>query len=194
MKRILILAAASLSFLAASAQVNWTTDRSHSSIGFTVTHLVISEVEGSFKTFDIAVSSPAADNFEGAKIEFSADVASIYTGDENRDGHLKSPDFFDAANNPKITFKSTSFKKTRGNQYKLVGDLTMHGVTKSVELTAVYNGTVKDPYGNTKAGFKITGVVNRTQFGLKWNAALETGGVVVSEDVTINCNIELKKS
>lgn len=175
------------------AQTTWSIDKSHSKIGFSVTHMIITETEGQFDNFDISVESKSDNNFEDAKINFSADVNSINTDNEKRDQHLKSDDFFNAEKFPKMTFIGKSFKKVSEKNYKLVGDLTIRDVTKSVTLDVKYNGTVKDPWGNKKAGFKISGVINRFDYGLKWNAALETGGLVVSEDVTININLELNK-
>lgn len=179
-----------------NAQTNWKVDGSHSKLGFSVTHLMVSETEGKFKVYEGTVSSKSEMDFTDAKIEFSIDVNSINTDDEKRDGHLKGADFFDVEKFPKMTFKATSMKvgKIKGT-YDLEGDLTMRGVTKKVKLTAIgASKTVKDPWGNTKYAFKITGKLNRVDYGLKWNAALEAGGVVVSEDVKINCTIELNKA
>lgn len=179
-----------------NAQTNWKVDGSHSKLGFAVTHLMVSETEGKFKVYEGTVTSKSDLDFTDAKIEFSVDVNSINTDDEKRDGHLKSADFFDVEKFPKMTFKATSMKagKIKGT-YDLEGDLTMHGVTKKVKLTAIgASKTVKDPWGNTKYAFKITGKLNRVDYGLKWNAALEAGGVVVSEDVKIDCTIELNKA
>ncbi len=179
-----------------NAQTNWKVDGSHSKLGFSVTHLMVSETEGKFKVYEGSVSSKSETDFTDAKIEFSVDVNSINTDDEKRDGHLKSGDFFDAGNFPKMNFKATSMKagKIKGT-YDLEGDLTMHGVTKKVKLTAIgASKTVKDPWGNTKYAFKVTGKLNRVDYGLKWNAALEAGGVVVSEEVKIDCTIELTKA
>lgn len=179
-----------------NAQTNWKVDGSHSKLGFAVTHLMVSETEGKFKVYEGTVASKSDLDFTDAKIEFSVDVNSINTDDEKRDGHLKSADFFDVEKFPKMTFKATSMKagKIKGT-YDLEGDLTMHGVTKKVKLTAIgASKTVKDPWGNTKYAFKITGKLNRVDYGLKWNAALEAGGVVVSEDVKIDCTIELNKA
>ncbi|MBK7667871.1 MAG: YceI family protein [Sphingobacteriaceae bacterium] len=179
-----------------NAQTNWKVDGSHSKLGFAVTHLMVSETEGKFKVYEGTVASKSEMDFTDAKIEFSVDVNSINTDDEKRDGHLKSADFFDVEKFPKMTFKATSMKagKVKGT-YDLEGDLTMHGVTKKVKLTAIgASKTVKDPWGNTKYAFKITGKLNRVDYGLKWNAALEAGGVVVSEEVKIDCTIELNKA
>ncbi len=178
------------------AQTNWKIDNSHSKMGFMVTHLMVSETEGKFKIYEGTVQSKSDLDFTDAKIEFSADVNSINTDDEKRDGHLKSPDFFDAEKNPKIIFKATSMKPTKvKTTYTLEGDLTMKGVTKKVKLVAVGSSkTVKDPWGNTKYGFKVVGTINRKDWGLNWNAALESGGVVVSENVKIDITIELNKA
>lgn len=192
----LVLGIAVLASLSASAQVNWKLDNSHSKLGFSVTHMMVSETEGKFKIYQGTVSSTTETDFTDAKIEFSADVNSINTEDEKRDGHLKSPDFFDAAKFPTITFKSTSMKPVAKGKtiYNLEGELTMHGVTKKVKLNAIgATKTVKDPYGNIKYGFKVTGTINRKDFGLAWNAALEAGGVAVSEEVKLDLNIELNK-
>ncbi|MCA6437893.1 MAG: YceI family protein [Bacteroidota bacterium] len=192
----LVLGIAVLASLSASAQVNWKLDNSHSKLGFSVTHMMVSETEGKFKIYQGTVASTTETDFTDAKIEFTADVNSINTEDEKRDGHLKSPDFFDAAKFPTITFKSTSMKPVAKGKtiYNLEGELTMHGVTKKVKLNAIgATKTVKDPYGNIKYGFKVTGVINRKDFGLSWNAALEAGGVAVSEDVKLDLNIELNK-
>jgi polyisoprenoid-binding protein YceI len=199
MKKLFTTVAASfLLMTAANAQTNWKVDASHSKLGFSVTHAMVSEVEGKFKVYEGNVSSKSDMDFTDANINFSVDVNSINTEDEKRDGHLKSPDFFDAEKFPKMTFKSTSMKpnpKAGKTAYTLTGDLTMHGVTKKVTLTAIgASKVVKDPYGNFKNGFKVMGTINRKDFGLSWNAALEAGGVMVSEEVNININIELNKA
>ncbi len=175
-----------------TAQTNWVVDKSHTKIGFAVDHLVISEVEGYFRTFDGKVTTKS-DDFQDAQIEFAVDISSINTDNKDRDNHLKSDDFFNADKYPKMTFKSTSFKKVKDKKYKLVGDLTIRNTTKRVELDATFNGIVKDPWGNIKAGFKITGELNRFDYGLKFNALTELGGAVVGETVRLNINIELDK-
>jgi polyisoprenoid-binding protein YceI len=182
-----------ISIISINAQTKWTVDKAHSKVQFTVTHLVISEVTGEFKSFDVTVES-SKDDFTDAKIDFSADVNSISTDNEARDKHLKSDDFFNAEKYPKLTFKGKSFTKVGDKNYKLVGDLTIRDVTKEVTLDVVYNGSIKDPYGNTKAGFKITGEINRFDFNLKWNALIEAGGAVVSKTVKMIVNLELQKS
>ena len=181
----------------AKAQTNWNVDASHSKLGFAVTHMMVSETEGKFKVYEGKVSSLKADvDFTDAKIDFSVDAASINTDDEKRDGHLKSADFFDVAKFPKITFVSKSMKAGKiKNTYTLIGDLTMHGVTKSVTLNAIgASKIVKDPYGMERYAFKVTGSINRKDFGLVWNAVLEAGGVAVSEDVRLDINIEITKA
>ena len=192
MKKINILAIMLLTATLTFAQTKWTFDKSHSKIGFNVTHLIIAEVDGYFKNFDVTVET-SGDDFSNAQIQFSADTKSIFTDNENRDNHLKSDDFFNAEKFPKLTFKSNSFTKVSGNKYKLIGDLTIRDVTKEVTLDVKFNGTVKDPWGNTKAGFKITGEINRFDYNLKWNTLMEAGGAVVSKEVTFDINVELQK-
>lgn len=171
----------------------WVLDPTHSEIQFKVKHLMITNVTGSFDNFDVTAET-IDDNFTEAKINFSADVNSISTNNEQRDGHLKSGDFFDADNYPKIVFEaSNSVNLERDGNYDLVGDLTIKDVTKSVKLNIEFGGVTKDPYGNTKAGFTIGGKINRNDFGLNWNTALETGGVLVSEDVKVLGEIQLVK-
>jgi polyisoprenoid-binding protein YceI len=194
-KLVLSLASFAITSFGTFAQTNWKIDNSHSKLGFSVTHLMVSETEGKFKIYEGTVSSKSDLDFTDASIDFSVDVNSINTDDEKRDGHLKSPDFFDAANHPKITFKATSMKPTKvKTTYVLEGDLTIRGVTKKVELTAIGTSkTVKDPWGNVKYAFKILGKVNRKDFGLNWNAAIENG-VVVGEEVKIDITVELNKA
>jgi polyisoprenoid-binding protein YceI len=175
-----------------NAQTKWIADKSHSKIQFNVTHMVISEVAGMFKSFDINVQS-SKDDFSDANIDFTADVASIYTDNDRRDAHLKSDDFFNAEKFPKMIFKGKSFKKIEGNNFKLTGDLTIRDITKEVTLDVVYNGTVQ-AWGKTVAGFKIKGAINRFDYNLKWNTILEAGGAVVAKTVYINIDLELQKS
>ena len=176
----------------ASAQTTWTFDKSHTTIGFEVTHLVITTVDGKFKEYDGTVTTKG-DSFDGAQIEFTADVASIDTENEKRDQHLKADDFFNAEKYPKLTFKSTSMKKAGKNKYKLTGDLTIRDKTKRVTLDVTYNGMTKDPWGNTKAGFKLRGKVNRFDFDLKWNTMTEAGGAVVGKHIDFDINVQLVK-
>ncbi len=171
---------------------NWICDASHSNVKFTITHLGIAEVEGKFKVFDGKMSHSKADMTD-AQIEFSVEVASINTDSEMRDGHLKSDDFFNAEKFPKMTFKSSSMTLVSGKNYKLTGNLTIRDVTKAVTFDLTYGGTMPDGYGNTKAAFVATTKINRFDYNLKWNSLTE-GISVVSSDVAIKCNIELKKS
>jgi len=173
-------------------QSTWNFDIAHSKISFNVTHLVISEVTGHFSSFTGKVVSKS-DDFVNSEIYFEIDAKSINTDNESRDNHLRSADFFDVEKYPKIIFKSKSFTKVKGNKYKLVGDFTMKDVTKTITLDVVYGGTIKDPWGNTKAGFKISGEVNRFDYNLKWNNLLETGGAVVGKTVKLNGLVELTK-
>lgn len=176
----------------AAQSTKWTFDKSHTTIGFEVTHLVITTVEGKFKSYEGTVMTNG-DSFDNAKIEFTADIASIDTDNEKRDEHLKSDDFFNAEAFPKLTFKGKSMKKVGNNKYKLVGDLTIRNKTKQVELDVTHNGTVTDPWGNTKAGFKLTGAINRFDYELKWNTLTEAGGAVVGKEVRFDINVQLKK-
>lgn len=168
----------------------WNVDKMHSSVKFAVSHLVISEVEGSFKIFDGSLVA-AKEDFSDAKINFTVDVNSINTDNANRDGHLKSDDFFNADKFPTMKFVSTSFKKGSGSFYVLTGNLTIRDVTKKVTFAVKYGGTTKDAYGNTKAGFKATATINRLEYGLKWNNLTEAGGAVVGSDVDLTINLEM---
>jgi polyisoprenoid-binding protein YceI len=181
---ILSLAMSTMAF----AQTNWKLDNSHSNVKFAVEHLAVSETEGNFKSFDGTLVSKNAD-FTDADITFSVDVKSIDTDNEMRDKHLQGDDFFNAEKYPQMKFKSSSFKKASGNKYILEGDLTIRDVTKKVKFDVVYRGTQKDPYGNTKAGFKATGSIKRMEYGLKWNVMTEAISVVADE-VNIVVNLE----
>jgi len=169
----------------------WAIDPTHSEIGFKVKHMMFTNVSGSFKTYDATITTED-DTFENANIEFSADINSINTNNADRDNHLKSGDFFDADNHPKLTFKATSFTK-KGDDYELTGDLSLRGATKSVKLDAEFSGLMKDPWGNTKAGLNLFGKINRKDWGLNWNSALEAGGVLVGEEVKLNIELQLIK-
>ncbi len=173
------------------ATTKWAIDPTHSEIGFKVKHMMFTNVSGKFGTYDATIATED-DNFENAAIEFSADIDSISTNNADRDNHLKSGDFFDAENHPKLTFKATSFTKD-GDDYELTGDLTLRGVTKSVKFPAEFSGLMQDPWGNTKAGLNIYGKINRKDWGLNWNSALETGGVLVGEEVKLNIELQLIK-
>jgi polyisoprenoid-binding protein YceI len=165
----------------------WILDPAHSEIGFKVKHLMINNVKGHFKSFSSEVETEN-DDFKNAKINFSADLSSIDTGNEQRDGHLKSADFFNVEKHPKLTFTGTKFDGTT-----LEGDLTIAGITKPVKLDVEFGGVAKDPWGNTKAGFTVTGKINRNDWGINWNTALETGGFLVSDDVQITAEVQYLK-
>jgi polyisoprenoid-binding protein YceI len=184
-----VLAALFLVYSGAVLAQTWTLDKSHSKLGFAITHLMISNVEGSFKNFDAKITS-SKDDFTDAVIELTADVNSINTENEQRDTHLKAPDYFDAAKYSTLSFKSKSLKKVADKKYKLSGDLTLHGVTKPVVLDVVSNGTAVHPYTKkTIGGFKVTGVIKRTDFGI----AAETPAAMLSDEVTLTANTEFVK-
>jgi polyisoprenoid-binding protein YceI len=191
MKKLSIVIAL-FSLALVQAQTTWNFDPAHSSIRFAVDHMVISEVEGQFSTYDGSIITTKED-FSDAKINFVIDVNSVDTDNEKRDGHLKSADFFETEKYPKMTFVSTSVEKIADGKYNLKGKLTLHGITKEISLAMTYGGSVKDPWGNTKAGLKVTGVINRTDFGLKYNSILEAGSMLIGEEVTITCKVELVK-
>ena len=169
----------------------WELDKSHSSVKFTVTHMVVSEVEGSFKLFDGSMENTKAD-LSDAKINFTVDVNSVNTDNEKRDGHLKGDDFFNAEKFPAMKFTSTSMKATGDNNYELAGDLTIRDVTKPVVFAVVYGGSTA-AYGSTKAGFKAQTTIDRFDYNLKWDKATESGGLVVSKEVEITVNAQLNK-
>ncbi len=171
----------------------WAVDASHSSIDFSVKHMMIAKVKGSFESFEATIEADPAD-LTTANIEFKIDLTSINTKNEDRDNHLRSADFFDVENHPLMTFKSTSIVKTDDGEYDVTGDLTIRGTTKPETFKVVFEGAGKDPWGNEKAGFSATGSLNRSDFGLVWNAALETGGVLVGDQVKISIEIEAGKA
>lgn len=174
------------------ANDKWVIDPMHSEVHFKIRHLVISTVTGSFKKFNGEIIS-SGESFENAIINFTMDVNSIDTNQAQRDQHLVSEDFFNAAQYPEILFQSTSFKKVSDDDYKLSGNLTMHGTTRPVELTVEYGGSEKDNYGNLKHGFEIKGKINRKDFGLAYNSLTETGGLALGEDVKLDANIQVLK-
>lgn len=171
----------------------WKIDPAHSEIKFKVRHLVVSNVTGHFDKFDATLKAEKED-FSDAKIQFQADVDSVNTKNDQRDGHLKSPDFFDAPNHPKITFMSNSITRKSAGEYEILGDLTIRGVTREVKLAATYNGTVKGFGGTEVVGFEVAGKINRFDFGLQWNALTEAGGVVVSEEVKLEIEAEFNRA
>jgi len=177
---------------ASQSPAKWVLDKTHTNVRFSVSHLVVSDVDGSFKSFDGSMTAAKPD-FSDAVISFTADVASINTDNENRDKHLQSDDFFNAAKFPQIKFVSKSFQPLGDNKYKLVGDLTIRDITKTVTFDVTYGGTV-NAMGGTHAGFKAKTSINRFDYNLKWNAATEAGGVVVGKEVEITLNIDMKKA
>lgn len=190
MKNILASALLLLS-LGASAD-NWVIDPSHSSVKFTTKYMLISEVEGSFRKFDGTFTATQAD-FKDLTANMTVEVASVNTDNESRDGHLKGDDFFNAEKFPTMTFKSTGIKSLGKGRLVLTGDLTIRDVTKSVEVPLVYGGTTKDPWGNTRAGFKATGTINRKEFKLSWDKKNDLGEAVVADDVTFTIDASLIK-
>ena len=169
----------------------WNLDPTHSELTFKVKHLMISNVKGSFTKFNAKIEG---DDFETSKITATVDATSVFTNSADRDGHLKSADFFEVETYPELKFESTSITKTDDGEYTLTGDLTIKGITKSVELDVEFGGFMKDPYGNEKSGFSFEGKINRKDFGLNWNAALETGGVLVSDEVKIAAEVQFVKA
>lgn len=167
-------------------------DPDHSDIMFKVRHLMISTVTGIFKKFDATLEIKEQD-LSDARVTFEADVTSIDTKNEQRDTHLKSDDFFNADPFPKLTFKSTSIEKTCDDEYKLTGDLTVRDITKPINLKVEYNGSTKDPWGFERMGFEVSGKINRKEYGLKWSAVTEAGGLVVADDVKLAMNVEMVK-
>jgi polyisoprenoid-binding protein YceI len=174
------------------ATVQWLLDPMHSEIQFKVRHLMITTVTGYFRKFTVEVETEDDDFTKASKIEVTADITSIDTNNAQRDTHLQSPDFFDAAQYGQLTFTGKKYEKA-GDAYKLHGDLTIRSVTKPLTVNVEYAGTVVDPYGQTKAGFTVTGTIKRKEFGLMWDAVTEAGQVVVSDDIRFQCEIQLVK-
>lgn len=172
----------------------WSIDQSHSEIAFKVRHLMIAHVRGGFKTFEASIYTTAKD-FTSAEIDLWIDAASISTGDTQRDDHLKSADFFDVQNHKQITFTSSTIGKAdEDGNHELWGELTIKGITKNIKLKVQFGGILFDPWGNEKAGFTVTGKINRTDWGLLWNTPIKTGGLMVSEEITISCDVELSNA
>ena len=187
---VLLVAGSAALFAFKSAPATWNADKSHSKLGFVVTHLMITDVEGSFKNFESTITA-SKDDFSDAVVTLSADVNSVNTEDANRDGHLKTADFFDAEKFPKLTFKSTAVKKLAGNKFKVTGDLTLHGVTKSVTLDAALRGVTVNPQSKkTLAGFKVTGTIKRSDFAL----GSKYPNAMLSDEITLNANTEFVKN
>ena len=174
------------------AKTKWSLDPTHSDFGFKIRHLMITNVSGSFNKFNIEVETEG-DDFTNAKVKVSIDVDSINTNNEQRDLHLRTADFFESGAHPKIEFTSTRLEKTASGEYALSGNLTVKGITKPVNVMLEYNGIAKDPWGNIKAGFGISGKINRKDFGINFEAPMETGGVLLGEEIKINGEIQLVK-
>lgn len=173
--------------------VKWVFEPTHCKIGFSIRHFGISEVEGFFRKFEGTVGTDRHD-FSDAAVELTIDAASIDTQEPNRDGHLSSADFFEVEKFPTIHFKSTRFEVVETNQYRMWGELTMRGITKVIPLDVEFGGVLeKDPFGNSKAGFFVSGKINRKDWGITWNTALDLGGVAVSDTVKISCHVQLLK-
>ncbi|MDB5150080.1 MAG: Polyisoprenoid-binding protein YceI [Mucilaginibacter sp.] len=190
MKKILILLAAAFSYTAASAQTTWTVDKAHSNVKFTVTHLLVSDVDGEFKGYDASITASKPD-FSDAKFQISIQTATVTTNNDQRDKHISSPDFFDVATFPTLTFTSTAITKTSDKHYKLTGNLTLHGVTKPASFDLWYRGTIQNPMSKADdAGFQLTGTINRSDF----NFGSKFPGAVVSDEVTIKANGEFGKA
>jgi len=173
-----------------TVKTKWVLDLSHSELTFKVKHLMITNVKGEFKNFTVEIDN---EDFKNASLRVIVDSSSINTNSTERDNHLKSADFFDVENHPAMTFTSTSFKPLADDKYKLNGFLTIRGVSKEVVLDVEFGGTIKDPWGNKKAGFSFEGKINRKDWGLNWNTALETGGVLVSDEVKISGEVQFVK-
>jgi len=188
---LLVLAFLFISIQSNAQATKWTVDKSHSNVNFTVTHMTISEVEGTFKIFEGNVEHTKPD-FSDAKINFQVDIASVNTENENRDNHLKGDDFFNAAQFPTMKFSSTSMKPLGNNKYQLSGNLTIRDITKPVVFDVSYGGTVNTSRGK-KSGFKAKTTINRFDYNLKWDRATEAGGLVVGKDVEIQINLEMNE-
>jgi polyisoprenoid-binding protein YceI len=172
--------------------ITWVIDPLHSEVLFKVKHLVITTVTGRFNKFEGTIIAEGSD-FSNAKVTFTIDVKSIDTNQAQRDAHLQNSDFFSADLYPAITFQSTAFQKINEGEYKMIGDMTMKGITKSIEFKVEYNGAEDNGHGILKHGFEVTGVVNRKEFGITWNKLTETGGLGLSEDIKLVANIQIAK-
>jgi len=174
------------------ATTKWALDPTHSEVNFKVRHMMVSNVSGSFKNFNATVETEG-DDLSSAKVHFTADVNSVSTNNEQRDSHLKTGDFFDAENHPQIIFDGDKMEKVDDQNYKVHGNLTMRGVTKPITLKVEFGGIMKDPWGNDRAGFEVSGKINRKDFGVSFGMVSETGGLMLGEEVAINANTEFVK-
>lgn len=184
---LLTLAAGGTAFAADT----WTTDAAHSEVTFKIRHLM-SKVTGRFDTFNGTITTDFA-NLANSSVRFEIDAASINTNNEDRDKHLRSPDFFDVANHPKITFESSAITKTGDSSFDVTGTLTMRGVAKTITIPVAFLGAAQDPWGNTKAGFELGTSLDRKDYGVSWNKALDTGGILLGDDVEIAINLQAAK-
>lgn len=175
------------------AKTKWIVDPAHSSIEFTIRHMMIAKVKGAFHTFEANIEADPTD-LTTADVQFSIDLSSIDTRNNDRDAHLRTADFFDVENNPKMTFQSTQITKKGDGEYSVTGNLNLHGVTRTETFSVTFEGEGKDPWGNEKVGFSGQGSLKRSDYGLTWNAALETGGVLVGDEVKILLEIEASKA
>ena len=171
----------------------WKLDPAHSEVQFKVKHLMITTVTGYFRTFDVTAQTEGDDFSNVTDLVFTADVDSINTNNDQRDTHLKSPDLFDAVNHSQLRFVGKTYEQTDDDTAELHGELTIRGTTRPVTVHVEYGGIVVDPYGQTKAGFTVTGKISRKEYGLNWNAVTEAGSVVVSDEIRINADIQLVK-
>ena len=178
--------------MSTTTKTRWAIDLAHSEVGFKVKHMMITNVSGKFVKFDASIETEE-DTFENSHIEFTGQVDSLTTGNADRDVHLLSPDFFDAAAYPKIKFVSTSIKKIDWNTFELYGDLSMHGVSKFIKLDVEYSGKMLDPWGNEKLGMTVMAKLNRKDWGLNWNTALEAGGVLVGDEIRLDIGLQFIK-
>ena len=168
----------------------WQLDPTHSELGFKVKHLMITNIKGEFRNFSAEIDG---EDFSKAAISATIDTSSIFTNEDNRDAHLKNADFFDVDNHKEMTFKGNSYTKIDDENYELTGMLSIKGISKEIKLAVEYGGTSKDPWGNEKMGFSINGKINRNDYGLNFNAALETGGFLLGEEVKINADLQFVK-
>lgn len=175
------------------AKSKWLVDVAHSEIGFSVKHLMIAKVKGVFHQFEASIEADPTD-LTTADIEFAIDLASVDTRNSDRDNHLKSADFFDGENHPKLLFKARKIVRTGEDEYEITGDVTLRGVTRSETFKATFEGAGKDPWGNEKVGFSASGSLKRSDYGLTYNAVLETGGVLIGDEVKVSIEIEAAKA
>ena len=175
-------------------KTKWIIDPIHSEIGFRVRHLMITNIKGVFKEYEASIYT-TGDDFLTAEVDFWVDSASIDTGSPDRDAHLKSADFLDVANHKQINFTGNTYEKVDNDgSYELYGDLTIKGIKRRIKLDIEFGGVVKDPWGAEKAGFTVNGKISRKDWDLNWNASLENGGVLVADEIRIDCEIQLLKS